>query len=84
MTEQPDPQGPTATLPPQSANDTSAQLPPAHSPPKSGPMHTRTGGMRASRIAGAAGGLLLAAAGTARITQLRQIVRRDRRKPPTS
>jgi hypothetical protein len=81
MTEQPAPHGPTITLPPQSANGTSAQLPPAHSPPKSGPMHTRISGMRASRIAGAR---LMAAAGSARITKLRQIMRRDRRKPPTS
>src|ERR1700740_1965636 len=35
MTEQPAPQGPTTTLPPQSANGTSAQLPLAHSPRKS-------------------------------------------------
>ena len=80
MTEQPAPHGPSTTLPPQSANGTSAQLPPAHSPPKSGPMHTRMSGMRTSRIAGAAGALLMAA----RITQLRQNMRRDRRKPPTS
>ena len=84
MTEQPAPHGPTTTLPPQSANGTSAQLPPAHSPPKSGPMHTRTSGMRTSRIARGAGALVIAAAGTVRITQLRQIVRRDRRNPPTS
>ena len=79
MTEQPAPHGPTTTLPPQSANGTSAQLPP--SPPKSGPTHTRTSGLRTSRIAGA---LVMAAAGTVRITQLRQMVRRDRRNPPTS
>jgi len=82
MTEQPAPHGPTTTLPPQSANGTSAQLPP--SPPKSGPTHTRTSGLRTSRIAGAAGALVMAAAGTVRITQLRQMVRRDRRNPPTS
>jgi hypothetical protein len=68
MTEQPAPHGPTTTLPPPS-------------PPKSGPMHTRISGMRTSRAVGA---LLMAAAGTTRITRLRQIMRRDWRKPPTS
>ena len=118
MTEQPASQGPTATLPPQSANGTSPQLPPA---PR--PMHTRISGMRTGLIAGfagliivmifiiqnaravnisflgahlrlslavalllatIAGALIMAAAGTARITQLRQIIRRDRRKSRTS
>ena len=123
MTEQPLPQGATTTLPPQSANGTSPQLPAAPSPPKAGLMHTRISGMRTALIAGAvglivvmifiiqnahavnisflgahlrlslavalffaaiAGALLMAAAGTARITQLRQIMRRDRRTPPAS
>ena len=75
MTDQPAPQGATTTLPPQSANGTSPQLPPAPSPPKSVRKHTRIGGMRTS---------LIAAAGTARITQLRRIMRRDRRKPQAS
>jgi lipopolysaccharide assembly protein A len=35
-------------------------------------------------LAAIAGALLMAAAGTARITQLRRIMRRDRRKPETS
>jgi uncharacterized integral membrane protein len=35
-------------------------------------------------LAAIAGALLMAAAGTARITQLRRIIRRDRRKPPAS
>jgi lipopolysaccharide assembly protein A len=35
-------------------------------------------------FAAVAGALLMAAAGTARITQLRRIMRRDRRKPPAS
>ena len=35
-------------------------------------------------LAAIAGALLMAAAGTARITQLRQIIRRDRRKPQAS
>ena len=35
-------------------------------------------------LAAIAGALLMAAAGTARITQLRQIIRRDRRKATTS
>jgi putative membrane protein len=123
MTEQPASQGPTATLPPQSANGTSPQLPPAPRPPESGRMHTRISGMRISLIAGfagliivmifiiqnghtvnisflgahlrlslavalflaaIAGALIMAAAGTARITQLRQVIRRDRRKPRAS
>jgi lipopolysaccharide assembly protein A len=123
MTEQPAPQGATTTLPPQSANGTSPQLPAAPSPPKSRRMHTRISGMRTSLIAaivglivvmifiiqnahavnisflGAhlrlslavalflaaiAGALIMAAAGTARITQLRRIMRHDRRKPQAS
>jgi lipopolysaccharide assembly protein A len=118
MTEQPLPLGATSTLPPQSANGTSPQLPPAAPAPKSGRTHTRIRGMRTSLIAAAAGlivvmifiiqnahavnisflgahlrlslavalllaaiagALLMAAAGTARITQLRRIMRRDRR-----
>jgi putative membrane protein len=118
MTEQPPPQGATTTLPPQSANGTSPQLPAAPSPPKARRMHTRISGMRTSLIAAAvglivvmifiiqnahavnisflgahlrlslavalilaaiAGALLMAAAGTARITQLRQVIRRDRK-----
>ena len=35
-------------------------------------------------LAAIAGALLMAAAGTARIAQLRRIIRRDRRKPPAS
>ena len=120
MTEQPAFQGATTTLPPQSANGTSPQLPPADPAPKSGRTHTRIRGMRTSLIAAAAGlivvmifiiqnghavnvsflgahlrlslavalvlaaiagALIMAAAGTARITQLRRIMRRDRRKP---
>ena len=120
MTEQPASQGPTTTLPPQSANGTSPQLPPPAQSPKSGRMHTRISGMWTSLIAGfvaliivmifiiqnahavnisflgahlslplavalllaaIAGALIMAAAGTARITQLRQVMRRDRRKP---
>ena len=81
MTEQPAPHGPTTTLPPQSANGTSAQLPLAHSPSKSGPVPTRSSG---SRFAGATGAVLMTAAGTARLTKLRQIVRRGWRRPPTS
>ena len=48
MTEQPPPQGATSTLPPQSANRTSPQLPAAPSPPMAGRMNTRLSGMRAS------------------------------------
>jgi lipopolysaccharide assembly protein A len=123
MTEQPPPQGATTTLPPQSANGTSPQLPAAPIPHKAGRMHTRISGMRIGLIAAAAalivvmifiiqnahavnisflgahlrlslavalilaaitGALLMAAAGTARITQLRQVIRRDRRKSQAS
>jgi putative membrane protein len=123
MSEHPPPQGATTTLPPQSANGTSPQLPPAPSPPKAGRMHTRISGMRTSLIVGfaglivvmifiiqnahavnisflgahlrlslavalflaaIAGALIMAGAGTARITQLRRIMRRDRRKPQAS
>jgi lipopolysaccharide assembly protein A len=121
MTEQPQPQGATATLPPQSANGTSPQLPPAAKSPKSGRTRTRISAMRASLIVGfavlivvmifiiqnphavnisflgahlrlslavalllaaVAGALIMAAAGTARITQLRRIMRRARRTLP--
>jgi lipopolysaccharide assembly protein A len=123
MTDQPASQGATTTLPPQSANGTSPQMPPAPSPPKTGRTRTRISGMRTSLIAGFAvlivvmifiiqnahavnisflgahlrlslavalvlaaigGALIMAAAGTARITQLRRIMRRDRRKPHAS
>jgi lipopolysaccharide assembly protein A len=123
MTEQPASTGATTTLPPQSANGTSPQLPPAVPARKSGRTHTRIRGMRTSLIAGfavlivvlifiiqnahtvnisflgahlrlslavalllaaIAGALIMAAAGTARITELRRIMRRDRRKPPAS
>jgi len=120
MTEQPLPPAATSTLPPQSANGTSPQLPPAAPAGKSGRTRTRISGMRAGLIAAAAGltvvmifiiqnahavsisflgahlrlslavalvlaaiagALIMAAAGTARITQLRRIMRRDRRTP---
>jgi lipopolysaccharide assembly protein A len=123
MTEQPAFQGATTTLPPQSANGTSPQLPAPPGPPKSARAHTRLSGIRTGLIAAAAalivvmifiiqnahavnisflgahlrlslavalvlaaiaGALIMAAAGTARITQLRRIMRRDRRTPPAS
>jgi putative membrane protein len=123
MTEQPASPGPTSTLPPQSANGTSPQLPAAPRPPQPRRMHTRISGLRISLIAAAAGlivvmifiiqnahsvnisflgahlrlslavalflaaiagALIMAAAGTARITQLRRIMRRDRRTPDAS
>jgi putative membrane protein len=123
MTEQPAAQGPTVTLPPQSANGTTPQLPPAPRPPEPSRMRTRISGMRTSLITGfagliivmifiiqnaravnisflgahlrlslavalllatIAGALIMAAAGTARITQLRQVIRSDRRKSRTS
>jgi lipopolysaccharide assembly protein A len=123
MTEQPQAPGPTATLPPPSANGASPQPPAAPRPARAGPAHTRISGMRTGLIAGIAalivvmifiiqnahavsisflgahlrlslpvalvlaaiaGALIMAAAGTARITQLRRIMRRDRRKPQAS
>jgi uncharacterized integral membrane protein len=120
MTEQPPPPGTTSTLPPQSANGSSPQLPAAPLPQKASRTRTRISSMRTSLIAGCvalivvmifiiqnahavsisflgahlrlslavalflaaiAGALIMAAAGTARITQLRRIMRRDRRKP---
>jgi putative membrane protein len=123
MSEQPAPDSATTTLPPQSANGTSPQIPPADRPPRSGRTHTRISGIRTSLIAAVAGlivvmifiiqnahavnlsflgahlrlslavalllaaiagALIMAAAGTARITQLRRIMRRDRRKQHAS
>jgi hypothetical protein len=74
MTEQHPPTGATSTLPPQSANGTSPQLPPAARPRRSGRAPTGISGMRTSLIAGFAG----------RITQLRRIMRRARGKPQAS
>ena len=121
MTEQAASEGAATTLPPQSANGTSPQVPPTVPARKSGRTHTRIRGMRTSLIAGfavlivvlifiiqnartvnisflgahlrlslavalflaaIAGALIMAAAGTARITELRRIMRRDRRTPP--
>jgi lipopolysaccharide assembly protein A len=126
MTEQPPlpgATGATGTLPPQSANGTSPQLPAAPQQTRAGRAHTRISGMRTSLIAGfvglivvmifiiqnahavnisflgahlrlslavalilavVSGALIMAAAGTARITQLRRIMRRDRRTPQAS
>ncbi len=123
MTSQPASPRATTALPPQSANGTSPQLPPAAPARKSGRTRTRISGMRTSLIAGfavlivvmifiiqnahavnisflgahlrlslavalflaaIAGALIMAAAGTARITQLRKIMRRDRRTPQAS
>jgi putative membrane protein len=123
MTEQPQSQGGTTTLPPQSTNGTSPQ-PPTPPPHATAPrMRTRISGIRTGLIVGIiglivvmifiiqnahavtinflgahlhlslavalllaaiAGALLMAAAGTARITQLRRLMRRDRRTTPTS
>jgi putative membrane protein len=125
MTQQPQAQAQAAatTLPPQSGNGTSPQLPAAPAPARTGRTHTRISGMRTGLIAGVlglivvmifiiqnahavnisflgahlrlslavalflaaiAGALLMAAVGTARITQLRRIMRRDRRKAQAS
>jgi lipopolysaccharide assembly protein A len=123
MTEQSPAQGAATTLPPQSANGTSPQLPAAPAPASTGRMNTRISGMRigliaafaglivvmifviqnahsvnisflgahlrlslavALLLAAIAGALIMAAAGTARITQLRLVLRRNRRKPHAS
>ena len=63
------PSGPTGTLPSPSANG-SAPLP--QSAPARRRMQTKISSMRAALIAGTAG--------TARITQLRRIMRRSRRQ----
>jgi putative membrane protein len=123
MTEQPRERAATTTLPPQSANGSSPQLPAAPAPARTGRTRTRISGMRAGLITAAVsltvvmifiiqnahavnisflgahlrlslavallfaaigGALIMAAAGTARITQLRRIMRRDRRTPPAS
>ena len=75
MTETPVPQSTTSTLPPPSANGPTQ--PP--SAPPSRPMPVRISGIRTALIA-----VLMAAAGIARITQLREIMRRDRSKPRPS
>jgi lipopolysaccharide assembly protein A len=119
MTETPEPEGQTSTLPPPSANGSSPQPGPAAQSGRK-PARTRISSIRIALIAGAvllivmlifiiqnahtvnisflgghlrlslavalflaaiAGALIMAAAGTARITQLRKIMRRDRRKP---
>jgi putative membrane protein len=125
MTEQPRPQAQASatTLPPQSANGTSPQLPGAPRPASARRTHTRISSMQTGLIvafaglivvmifiiqnahavnisflgahlrlslavalflAAIAGALIMAAAGTARITQLRRIMRRDRRRPQAS
>jgi putative membrane protein len=123
MTEQSPAQGAATTLPPQSANGTSPQLPAAPAPAGTRRMNTRISGMRigliaafaglivvmifviqnahsvnisflgahlrlslavALLLAAIAGALIMAAAGTARITQLRLVLRRNRRKPHAS
>ena len=120
MTETPDSQGTTSTLPPPSANGSAPPLPPAAPAPPQRPAHTRISGLRTGLITGVvalivviifiiqnahavnisflgahlhlslavalllaviAGALAMAAAGTARITQLRRIMRRNRRNP---
>ena len=76
----PEPAAPhaTATTQPQPVlNDSAPQRWPASIPPRQRGLSTRIGGMRDALTAGA---LVMAAAGTARITQLRQAMRRDQRK----
>jgi hypothetical protein len=75
MTEPAAPHGTTSTVPPPSANGSAPPPPPTAAQP--GRQHTRISGLLLAAIAGA---LLMAAAGTARITQLRRIIRRDHRK----
>jgi hypothetical protein len=66
MTEQPAPHGPTTTLPPQSANGTSPQLPAAPVRHRSGPIPTRINGLRTG----------LTKSFAALTARLRQIMRR--------
>jgi hypothetical protein len=66
MTEQPASQGPTSTLPPQSANGTSPQLPAAPARDRYGWIHTRISGLRTG----------LTKSFAALNAQLRQITRR--------
>jgi hypothetical protein len=67
----------TPTLSPPQVSETRPE--PELQAPAPGRAHlnTRISGIRAGLIAGA---LVMAAAGTARIAQLRQVMRRDRRK----
>jgi len=77
MTEPAAPRPTTTTLPPPTANGSAPPLPP---PPAVPPADQRR--RLQTRISGTRSGLI--AAGTARITQLRRIMRRDRRKPQAS
>ena len=70
MTEPVTPAGTTSTIPP-SVNGSAPPPAPAPQAPRRR-LHTRISGVRIA--------LIMAAAGTARITQLRQLMRRDRRK----
>ena len=73
----------TSTLPPPPTN---GQVPPELPKPQAKPGHTRISGIRTALIAGTAGltALLMAAAGTARIAELRRIMRRNRNKAQAS
>jgi hypothetical protein len=72
------PPGAARPLPPPSASG-SAPSPPGAARPHRPVLRTRISGIRTALIAGA---LLMAAAGTARITQLRRAIRRTRRGQP--
>jgi hypothetical protein len=68
----------TSTTQPQPVlNNSAPPRRPAPAAARQRGLRTRISGMRDALIAGA---LVMAAAGTARITQLRHVMRRDRRK----
>ncbi len=74
MTESVTPNAATNTLPPVSVNGSAPppQPQPAPAAPRRRKMNSRISGIRTA--------VIMADAGTARITQLRQIMRRDRRQ----
>jgi len=67
----------TPTQSPRPASGTAPESESQAPAPRRAHLGTRISGIRVALIAGA---LVMAAAGTARITQLRQVMRRDRRK----
>jgi hypothetical protein len=85
MTEAPAQPGMTSTVPPPSANGSTPSTPPALPPPQPPPAPQpppprQSAHIRLSRLRTG----LLAVAGTARITQLRQHMRRDRHNSQVS
>jgi hypothetical protein len=77
MPESTAPHAPAITQPQPVLKDSAPLRRPEPAAPRQQGMRNRISGMGDALIAGA---LVLAAAGTARIAQLRQVMRRDRRK----